>query len=184
MRIQINSTPALIGIRNQRPVQTMEQPRGEQSIRQTKAEMIVDQELPRVHIDQSQCFAEVGLKSVMELAYEAAQLGRQAVLEGTARVAQEGDRMARLEDGASARAVLADLGEGNAYQVLDYNIDLAPKSRPRIEVTGHLKIDWKLGGVEHHYTPRQAITRYEPGKAEIYLRQWPSIEIRFLDIKA
>ncbi|MFZ5753278.1 MAG: DUF6470 family protein [Bacillota bacterium] len=184
MRLQIHTTWAKIGINNIKPVQSIRRPRGEQSIQQIKAEMIIDQELPKVLIDQRQCFSEAGLKSPQELSDEYAQLGRKLVLEGTARRAEEGDRLGRIEDPIPFRTLIADMAEENAWPVIDFNIDFIPKSRPKIEVTGYLKIDWRLGGAVTEYKPRKAITQYQPGKVEIYLRQRGQIQISVIDEKA
>lgn len=183
MRLEMHSTMAQIGIVNKKPVQTIRQPKGEQSIKQVKAEMIVDRELPRVLIDQSQCFSEVGLKSVFELTRENAQLGYQHVLEEIGRIAEEGDQMAHIEDGRPLRTVLADIAEARAWRPVDITVDLLPKSRPKIEVTGHLYIDWKLGGAKLDYKPNKAITRYQPGDVNIYIKRWNNLEIHVVDEK-
>lgn len=183
MRLEMRSTMGQIGIENKKPVQTIRQPKGEQSIKQVKAKMIVDRELPRVHIDQRQCFSEVGLKTVSELSRENARLGRQHVMEEIARIAQEGNQMARIEDGRPLRTVIADIAEARAWRPVDITVDLLPKSRPKIEVTGHLNIDWKLGGAIINYKPNKAITRYQPGDVNIYVKRWHNLEINVVDKK-
>ncbi|HHV72112.1 MAG TPA: hypothetical protein GXX38_05805 [Clostridia bacterium] len=184
MGLQIETRPLLLGIKTQKPVQSLEQPRGEQDIRQVKAEMIIDREWPRVIIDQYECFAEAGLKGNLDLAREYAELGKRVVLEYTGRIAQEGDRFGRIEDGLPARAIVAEIAERNAWPEYDFNVDCIPKSRPKIEVVGHLNIDWRLGGAEIDYRPRKTIHYYQPGKANIYVRQWNSINIRHIDERA
>ncbi len=184
MRLAIHTVWSRIGLNIKKPVQEILQPRGEQSIRQIKPQMTVERELPKVLIDQRRCFSEAGLKSPQELTDEYAALGRQAALEGTARRAEEGTRLGRIEDSLSLRELLAGMAEENTWPKIDFNIDFIPKSRPQIEVTGYLKIDWQLGKAITEYTPRKAVTRYQPGKVEVYLRQRGYVQINVVDEKA
>jgi hypothetical protein len=184
MGLEINTVRAQIGIDIQKPVQTLEQPKGEQQIEQIKAEMVLDWELPRVIIDQYQCFAEAGLKGNQDLFRDYGELGKTVVLEYTGRIALEGDQFGRIEDGRSAREVLAAISEENAWTELESNVDCIPKSRPEIDFSGHLNIDWKLGGARIAYRPNKPIHNYQPGKAVVYMKQWPSISIRYIDQRA
>lgn len=183
MKIQMHSTMAQIGLENKKSVQTIRQPKGDLNIKQEKPEMIVDREIPHVIIDQSQCFAEVGLKRVTDVFKECAELGQQALFEEIGRIAQEGDRLARIEEGIDLRSLLADMAEERAWHSVDINIDIAPKSRPNIEVQGHLKVDWKLGGALIDYKPNKAITRYQPGDVNIYIKRWNKLDINVVDEK-
>ena len=69
-KVQIDTTPATVEIR---------QPQGE------------------LTIDQSPCRYSIGLKSPTDFTRDNATLGRQAALTATARIAQEGNQLARLE---------------------------------------------------------------------------------------
>lgn len=183
MGLQISSTPALIGINNIKPIQHIEQPKGEQSIQQVPAKMHIDRELPKVVIDQYQCFAERGLKNSGDLARDNAQWAQKIAFEYIGRIAAEGDAFGRIEDGQSAYDVLADIASSNAWPQIDYNIGFIPKSRPKIDVTGHLSVSWELGKAIHDYKPQKAIHDYQTGKVEIYLRQKNSISIQYIDEK-
>lgn len=120
------------------------QPREPRTIEHQDARMFVEREFTVVEIDQSACFAEAGLKNALELSRENAELGRQAVLEGTARRAEEGDMLANIEAGFSA---IAEIAAQNMDTAKDFNIAFIPQSRPVINVTGSFRINWEMGRV-------------------------------------
>ncbi|RKD32333.1 DUF6470 family protein [Thermohalobacter berrensis] len=183
MGLKINTTWAKLAMNTTRGQMKIQQPRGEQTIKQTKPQVKIKSEKPKVIIDQYQCFAEAGLKNFLDLTREQINLARQAALEGIGRRAQDGDRMAMIQK--NMPPAIPEIAEKNAWDdELDYNVDLMPKSRPKIQVKGDLKIDWVLGKAEINYTPKKPKTNYQRGKVEIYLKQKGSIDIQYVDVKA
>jgi len=180
MALQINTTWAKIGINTSRAKISIEQPKGELTIKQIKASLNIDREIPRVIIDQYQCFAEAGLKNLEDFTKEYAELGRQGVLEGIGRRATEGNMMAEFEKGNP----ISKIAEQNAFPIYDYNINFIPKSRPKIEVKGYLNIDVELGKVIVNYKPNKPEIKYKHGNIEFYLRQKGNIKIRYIDEEA
>lgn len=181
MGIVINTVKAQIGVKSTPGVQTIQQPKGILEINKTKTEMNIDKELPKVNIDQHQCFAEAGLKNIFELIEENAQLGKQRAYEAIGRIVDEGNRLASIENGFSA---IPDIAYENMGMEREFNVKFIPQSRPEITVTGHLNINWQIGKTETHYTPKKPIISYQTGKVEVYLRQKPSIEMKYIDKKA
>lgn len=144
----------------------IQQPKGELSIIQTKPTMIVDRQLPRVLIDQSQQFSEAGLKKWYELIDEYAQLGRQQAMNGIARIVEDGNRMAQIQR-KMPPAIPELVLKNSTSPKLDFNFTMIPKTRPKIEVEGYLNIDWQLGKTEINYTPRKPIIEYTAGRVDI-----------------
>ena len=180
MPLSIATVKGQIGIKTTNAYLDMSQPKGEQFIRQIKPQMIIDRELPKVLIDQSQPFAEAGRKPWSQVAAEYAQMGRQQALEGIGRIVDDGNRMAMIQ--RKMPAAIPELALKNSRtKQHEFNFGMIPTSRPKIEVTGHLNIDWQLGGVEYSYTPRKPVADYHPGKAEIYMKQYPHIEFKYID---
>jgi hypothetical protein len=130
-----------------------------------------------VHIDQYQCFAEAGLKNNMDLLREAAQIGKQQAMQYIAKTAADGDRLAAVEKGGTP---IADISERDAYPEKEFNIDVIPKSRPQIEVTGSLKVDFQPGGVKFSFEPGQLNVQATRPEVTIYLRQRPSIHFQYV----
>ncbi len=134
MRLQITNIPARIGINKNDAVLSIRQPKADLQIETEPAMLNMKQEHVRVKIDQSQCFSEAGLKGRAELSEEFAQLGRQAVLDGIARMVDEGNTMAAIANGQNA---VANIAAAKVFRPPDdFNIDFIPKSRPRIEFEG------------------------------------------------
>lgn len=179
MALQIRQTYGQIGIETHRAWMDIRQIPPKAYIEQRPPEVIIDRKLPKVYIDQTQCFAESGLKPVLQLAREFYQDGLKAALEATGRIAEEGTRMVRIEDGGNP---IADIAYERAYREYQYNIVQMPKSRPKIEWDmGYLNIDWKINPakIEWELYTRAQIDLY-PHKVNIYMKQWPHIEIRYV----
>lgn len=180
MPLEIRTTWPQLGMRTTRPVMRISQPKGELQIKQQKVAMEIDRELPRVLIDQSQCFKELGNKNLVEMAQEAAQLGRERVLEYTGKMAEEGDQLARIEQ---RRPVIAELAMARMEQEREWNIAFIPQSRPKIDVTGYLQINWRVLKGQMNYQPRVPKVSFQPGKLAIYMRQYGKVEIHYVDKK-
>jgi len=178
--LSITTIKGQIGIKTTNAYLDVRQPKGEQSIRQIKAQMIVDRQLPKVLIDQSQPFAEAGRKPWSQVAAEYAQMGRQQAIEGIARIVDDGNRMAMIQR-KMPEAIPEIALKNSTPKQHEFNFGMIPTSRPRIEVTGHLNIDWQIGGVEYNFTPRRPVADYHPGKAEIYMEQYPQINFKYID---
>lgn len=170
-QLNINTTNAYIEIK---------QPKGQLSITQTKPTMAVDRQLPKVLIDQSQQFSEAGLKKWLELTEEYAQLGQQQAMKGISRIVEDGNRMAQIQR-IMPPAIPELVLKNSTSPRVEVNIDFIPKSRPKIDVEGYLNIDWQLGKTDINYTVGKPIIECTPGKVDIYMKQYPKIEIKYID---
>jgi len=176
--IAINTTSALIGIDSKQSRLKMEQPGAEFELSQKLPKVKIKTEQGHIIIDQRQCFNEAGLKDNRALMEQMVQESRLAILEGIGRVAYEGDLMAAVERKINA---VAEISASDAMRMYDYNIDFIPKSRPKIDFTdGKLEIQADEGYVSLKAIPRKPIISAEPGKVEIYMRQYPSISFQYV----
>ena len=152
--------------------------------KQKHAKVNIETELPRVLIDQYECFASAGLKSPFDLTREAAQRGYQQAMEYIGKYAQDGDTLAAIEQGGYP---IADIVVRDAYPEHIFDIDFIPKARPKITVTGGIKYDAEKNsqginnGVEGTYTPGYASINYTPAKVSIYMEQYNSIKFGYQD---
>ena len=105
MPLQINTTPGLIGI-NSIAGSGSSSP-GEQRISQPKAQMEIDRELPKVYIDQYQCFAEAGLRILLILP-KIMSSGLINAFRGIAQYNEEGDMLAQIEKGINPMPIIAE----------------------------------------------------------------------------
>jgi len=186
MSLQIRTTPFILGMRSVPGALEIRQPRGEFKMKQQKIKMVVEQELPKVLIDQSRCFAECGIKNPEEMTRDSANLARQRALEYTGRMAEEGDRLARIEQSGPKGSIIGELAleRIELANSAERNIAFIPQSRPEFEVTSSLSIDWQIEKGFIEYIPRYPQISYRPSQLEIYVQQYGKIEFHYLDEKA
>ena len=178
--LRITTVNGQIGINTTHGSYTMSSPKGEQSIKQIKPKMTISGESPKVIIDSYQCWAERGLKNNIDLLTENAQLGRQAAIKAIDRIVGDGNRMAMIT--RRTPPAIPEIAVKNSAPIQhEFNYTMIPKSRPKIDVVGNLKIDWQLGGVDINYTPKKPQIEYNRGKVEIYMQRYPEINMQYID---
>lgn len=150
--------------------------------RQKHARVNITTEKPKVLIDQYDCFAEAGLKGNYDFTREAAQRAYRQVMEYIGKTASDGKALAAIENGGDPIRAIA---VRDAYPQHEFGLGFVPRSRPKIEVTGSVNIDWERNwegvnnGVEGTYTPGGVSIGFEPAKLSIYVKQYPSVDIRY-----
>jgi hypothetical protein len=131
-------------------------------VHQFQADLQISSKLPRVEvqkeqisiqIDQSQCFEEAGLKGIAAMGDDISNRAKAAVLQGIERVAAEGDMLGAVENKGNPIPVIA---YNNLFQEVDYNIELMPRSKPKIDfIGGNLDIRVDEGYTDIQVTPRK-----------------------------
>jgi len=177
--LRIEQTYARIGLQIER---------AQLSIQQPKADIRMHQELPRleiektplqIQIDQQDCWNEVGLMDYRTLTGDNAKRAKQIAWEAIGKIAEEGNRLARIEDGGNPIVEMAV--EISNPPPVDFNIDLIPKSRPKIDfIGGELHFHPVEGQVHLEVIPNKPIIEATQPKVTAYMLQWPSINIEYL----
>ncbi len=157
-------------------------------VHQFQADLQISSKLPRVdiqkeqisiQIDQSQCFDEAGLKGVAALGEDISNRAKAAVLQGIERISAEGDMLRAVENKGNPIPAIA---YNNLFHEVDYNIELMPRSKPKIDfIGGNLdikvdegytniqatprkpQIDVQLGSIKFDYTPPPQAAVTGPG---------------------
>jgi len=172
--LDVERVPARLEI-NSRP------PRLE--LQQKHAKVYIDAELPKVKIDQYQCFAESGLKNYADLTKEMAELANKRALEYIAKLAEDGDMLAAIENGGNP---FAEIAERDAFPEKEFGMVTMPRSRPKIDVEGSLTITHdpnepgRWNWVKGNFIPGDVYINYVPGKLNIQVKQYPSVRIEYL----
>lgn len=179
--LQITTQPLILGMQSSNARLEYTQPKGEWQMRTIKPKMEIRQGLPQVIIDQSQSFAEAGLKSLPMIMQEYADMGRQYVLEGIARRAQEGDMMARPPYGDAVAQISASRIN---LERADFNVQFIPQSRPEIDFTGlDFEINWDIGGSERTFYPKKPELQYIAGSLDVYVQQYNEVRFEYIDTR-
>lgn len=177
MHIEMKSQNAYIGIKSDKPIQSIEQPKGELGLHQEQVKVEVESTLPKVQIDQTQAFSESGLKGVLELGLENAKRAMGIMIEKIDRIVAEGNQFADIQTGVD---VVAENADDNAFSQFNSDLTLStmPMSGPTINVIeGSNDIKVTGGTVETNPIINKPIVSYQPGKVNIYLEQRNSLTI-------
>jgi hypothetical protein len=148
-------------------------------IEQRAPELKIERQSPRVYIDQTECFAESGLKPALRLASDFYKDSLQAAYEAIGRIAEEGRRLAAIDKGGNPIADIAYEKLWRNYQVIMVQM---PKSKPHIEWDmGYLNINWKPNPPKIDWeTHTMAEINASRHRVNIYMKQWPSIEMEYI----
>lgn len=129
-------------------------------------------ELPKVEIDQSECFASEGLKGSSDFMREVAQRGNQQALEFIGKVAKDGDMLSDIGKGGNAIVAIA-MRDSNPQH--EFGIVCMPSVRPQITVTGEISFnpdsingDGFLNGISGTYIPNSFYLKYTPSQIRMY----------------
>ncbi|NEU30258.1 hypothetical protein GN156_05615 [bacterium LRH843] len=101
--IRIQSTDAQIGLRMNRPDMRIKQQNADLQIRQQHVGLIeISKTASKLHIDQTEAFADANLKSPLRMANEFWQKTTNEVMQYIAKTAQDGNQMLKIENGSGA----------------------------------------------------------------------------------
>lgn len=175
LRLRIETQQARLGLDFRLPQVEIERIRRPVEAQSTPPELDIEIDYPRVEIDARAARAEIGLKTTLAIARDLAATGQQAALEGIGRWASEGDELAAVEKGGSVARVAAEAAwPGDKQQI---NVDVAPKSRVEVDVTGGISIDIDPGRLSLAIVPDRVAVALRPGVVRAYLAQKAAIAI-------
>lgn len=178
--LKISTTPALIGINTSAAKTEIQQPKPDVSMHTEHPKLEIKNELPKVLIDQYECFAEAGLKNFIDLTRETAQLSKKAAMQGIERRVNQGNQMRDIHKKINP---IAQQAVYNAFEQFkkEFSLGTVPKSRPKIELKeGKPQIKVREGRVDFDVKVNRPIINYSSGNVEIYLRQKNSIDIEYV----
>ena len=118
------------------------------SIQTTYPKVQINRQMPRVKIDQYECFRDAGLKNNADFSADSAAYSYKRGMEGIGNIVDEGNRLQAIENGNFD--VICDIAFESGLEEVDYNVDIIPKSRPKIEVEGSLNIEYEMGKVNFY----------------------------------
>ncbi len=179
-KLQIQSTPARIGLDIQKPIQEIQQPKANLEIQQPSAKMSIQTTKSKLTIDGYEARESMGYKTSISRTREIAQQSKQDVLEGIARRAEEGQELMRIENGGNPIAEQAKRRGRQPYSSL--NIKFIPQA-------GTVKVNFEPGNVDIQVEPQKVIINstinkpihnYTPGKVKVEMLQYPSLKIDWL----
>lgn len=175
LRLQIHTQHAAIGVRTVPPYTRLDIPKEPAKVTTSPVAVEIDIDWPRVRIDARAAMHELGLKSHDKISREYADEGREAALQGVRRRAEEGDALADAHLGVRLAEVAYDAAFPDDKKEL--NIQVAPKSRPRIEASGGIRFRSQRGEVEVDAPFRPVSVDVAWGAVHVDLRRKAEIHI-------
>lgn len=182
-QIRLESTFAQTEVRVYQSVLEIEQPKAELNIQQPSADLKINRTPSKLTIDQTKAREDVDLKHISRRIEEAAQQGYQDWLSGLARVSQDGDELMMIENGGNP--IAAQAKRNSESSMLDFNIGWLP-SAGGVKINydpGRVDINWKVNKPSIESEINKPNINYIPGKAEVSLKQYPTLKIDFENLK-
>jgi hypothetical protein len=148
--------------------------RSEIDMKQHHAQIQMESELPRITIDQSECFNTAGLKNNTAFIETEAGRAKQKALEYIGTTISDGQMFAAIENPGDASNLVAQIATRNMFAEHEFGVVSMPAARPKIEVTGgSLKIDFTpkdlgtMNGVEYYVKIGKLSSNYIPGSITV-----------------
>ncbi|RSL29957.1 hypothetical protein D7Z54_28460 [Salibacterium salarium] len=187
-KVQITTTDAKLGMNSSRPPIEISQRPAEVNMEQNFRDTVhISTEDVKVHIDQSEVFADAGMLPPLEQAKQSASRAEQTATEYIAKTAREGEQMKSIHENGGGGAVFASIAKQNSRVLeLDTEMSSMPQNvgQVKFEVDpasisfdvekAEVNIDAKV------YEPEFQVPRWE---VQHYLRQKPSIEINVVGVE-
>jgi len=183
MALQISRTDIKLNIETTKSYMDIRSSHAKLFLLHEQEKLDIHTELPRVVIDQYECFATSGLMGPVNLTREAAQRAMQQALAYTSKVAADGDAMAAIENKQNP---LPEIAWRDGYTLHEFEIDYIPKARPKITVVGgDIKITPRYNasgaanGVKGEIVPGDIKINYIPARVKISVAQYASVRFNY-----
>lgn len=181
MQLSITTRPGLIGIRTTPGQFNMESRSARLEMHQEHAAISIKTQKPVLEISQYESMAQMGYKKTGDVALELAQLGKQKAMEYIANKTAEGNRLKSIENGGNPiREIAIEKAWPQKQRQGGYTPIVGPEfhatpgevfiTPPPVNNPTHI-------GYEADFIPGELNIQYNPAKLEIYMRQYPEINI-------
>lgn len=179
MPIQITSQPAILSWDTQK-AQLTQSGNGAQTLALQINKPLLEMQttLPKIQIDQSQSFAEAGLKNLKAFMNDAISYGQQIVQQGVARIVSQGNSFIDIHTGVDP---IPEQAIANAYEMFEkeFNYGAIPQSRPNISLQeGRVNTTFNPGTINNQSSQRKVEMNYSPWQVNYFMKQYSSIEFR------
>lgn len=146
----------------------------------TPATLEIHQPQGELTIDMTPCRYSIGIKNNADFARDNAALGRQTAMKAIARIVDEGNQLAQIENKSNA---IADIAAYSTRSEVP-SVTLAHIDSPDIHYQANpVQFNPTAGKVNFTVQPGTVQGDYQPGSVDIRVTQYPSIEISTVDVK-
>ncbi|MGS0763304.1 DUF6470 family protein [Syntrophomonas curvata] len=175
VHLQIHQQYARIGLNIKDPAIRLHTSHPRLEMKTRPGQLTMESPRPDLHIDQSKCFADAGLRSPEILRDYIASQALSDFMEGVGEVVSEGDALAQIT-GTSIADIAATCLDTNYV----FDAKAIPQQRPDIRFDIYpVKIDYQPADADVRLRQGRVESNLERGKVEVYLRQKNYVEIRY-----
>ncbi|NLW90813.1 MAG: hypothetical protein GXY34_04360 [Syntrophomonadaceae bacterium] len=176
LELRINRQPAMIGLNITKAQVDLQTTAGQVNMETTPAKLDIHSPAPVLHIDQRQCFADKGMKSIDRFMSDWVAEAHSDFVTGLSRTASEGDQLARFRS-----CSIADIVNSDSGQMPDFVLKSVPQQPPEIWCEVYpVQFNNQAGEVHFDYIPARVEANSQPGQVETYLLQKPFLEINWV----
>lgn len=184
-QIQILKQSGILGIDADLGQQDIRQPKATFEIATTPPKLNIHAENGTLTIDSSRAYEALGRGPVLETLNKIYSQAKNVALQGIAKIVENGNRMAQISNPANA---FAEIAGNQALDFFEFEF-MGDASVNNVVVhyrPGKLYIQVEEGKVDLNTHPNPPEINYTRGKLDIYMMQYPKIEIipPQIDIKA
>lgn len=175
-QIQIRQQFGRLGVEAEAAKITIRQPKADVDIHSEPAQVVTYYREGDLRIDQSRAWDALGIGNHLELMKRMYSSAKQVALEGIARIARNGDRMAEIDRPGNKIAEIA----GEEWRLAPRLDVLGPASSDNVDIEYTPQkpdIRIRLGDVKIDVETHQPEVDYYPGSLHIYMAQYPKLEI-------
>jgi hypothetical protein len=144
----------------------------------------IQREKPAVVIDAGECWNDRGHKTLERSLADNVAYSKGKVTGNIAAAANQGRRMADIGRSPDTRLLIAQIAGEKSARPMELRFARVPDSRPRIQVTGYLDMNWTGGDIQFDISRHQVTARHERRQLNIYLQTQPRLYIQIIDIRA
>jgi len=177
-QIQISQQYGRIGIDADPGQLDIQQPKAKQELTTTPAKLEIDANPGQLIIDNSGWHDALGHGPTLQAFNRIYSECRNIAMQGIAKIVEDGNRMAAIHTGENAIAALAQ----ESTKDIDFYefMYMGEASYDNIDIQyepGPFHIQFEPAKVEHRVTVNPPIINYHRGKLDIYMLQYPKLEI-------
>ena len=166
-KLHIDGDPGKYDMRQPRPTFEMKRIDPKLEIRQPRGDL---------EIDYTKALDALGQGGNLETMHRIYSAARSVAMDGIARIVENGNRLAAIHKGGNAIAEIAQ-SSVNGFPEMDFagepsydNVDVFYTAhKPEIEVI--------MGRIEYNSKVNPPIVEYHKGKLDIYMKQYPNVEM-------
>ncbi|NIK79342.1 hypothetical protein FHS15_004502 [Paenibacillus castaneae] len=174
--IQMHSINAMLSIDADIGTQHLEQPRPTVDMEQIRPEQHFKTTNGRLEINQDRVWDALALGNNLETMSKIYSMASDIALQGIARIVEKGDQMASIHLGGNPIAEMAREWK-RTFPEFDFR---GPASFDNIDIEytpSELSIETTPGQVKLNVQVNRPIHEYERGKLDIYMSQYPKVDI-------